>query len=116
MPATFPESGPDDAQPLSDHERRVIGDLESELAESAPDLTDAFTRADKTLARSAMSGADRVLQAVAVLVVLAVLLPSEWRTVLAVFGVLSGAVALALWVDSRAGDPRSRHSRHRYRS
>lgn len=105
MATTSPGSGSDDARPLSEREHRILGELDEELTEAAPDLAETFATAGAPRTGPAVFTADRVLSAIAILVILAVLLPAEWLAAISVIGVLLGATGLGIWLGPRDGDP-----------
>lgn len=108
MPTTSPRPDPDDARPLSDHEHRILHELDHDLTESAPELAETFANARAPRAPAGAVTVDRVARAVAVLVVLIVVIPTEWLIVLSVIGVMLGAAGLGLWLGPRDPD-RSNH-------
>ena len=101
MAITSPGSGPDEAHPLSDRERRILGELDDNLTEDAPELAETFATAEVPPNGSTVFTPDRVASAFAILVILVVLLPAEWLAALAVIGVLVGATAIGIWLGPR---------------
>jgi len=74
------------ASPLNRDEQRCLADLESELRRSDPDLDSEMS----SLARDEQFSLDRVLQAVAIAVIVLVLVPTEWLAGILSFGLLLG--------------------------
>ncbi|MBP2369486.1 DUF3040 domain-containing protein [Pseudonocardia parietis] len=81
------------ARPLNRAEERSLSDLESELSRSDPDLNSEMSSLESTGgARGAVDRAplDRILQGVAIGVIVLVLVPGEWLAGLLSFGLLLG--------------------------
>lgn len=93
-PPSQPAGGPPDpdprsgARPLDRKEERTLAGLEGELRRSDPDLDSEMAALETTGARR--SSVDRVLQAVAVGVIVLVLVPTEWVAGVLSFGLLLG--------------------------
>ena len=87
-----PEPRPS-AEPLNRAEERSLSDLEKELRSSDPDLESEMSSLESTGAGSGAADRaplDRILQAVAIGVIVLVLVPNEWLAGLLSFGLLLG--------------------------
>ncbi|ANY08531.1 DUF3040 domain-containing protein [Pseudonocardia sp. HH130630-07] len=100
VPDPDPRSG---ARPLDRAEERALSGLEGELRRSDPGLDSEMAVLEDS-ARSAAPGgsADRVLQAVAVAVIVLVLVPTDWLAGFLSFGLLLGVPAAMALIAARA--------------
>ena len=90
--APDPEPHPS-ARPLDRGEERSLSDLEKQLRSSDPDLESEMSSLESTgTGRSVLDGVpiDRILQAVAVGVIVLVLVPTNWLAGILSFGLLLG--------------------------
>lgn len=94
MPSMSPVPPPDDPTPLSAREQRVLDELERDLGDVDQPQADG-----PDAARPPPRHLDAAARSVAVIVVLLVVLPGQWRAAVTLFAVLAGAVALGLWLD-----------------
>lgn len=100
-----PSPRPDDPRPLDPREERILAEISRDLGEEAPEpgAGSAGARTPGPPARH-----DRFVAAIAVLVILAVVLPAPWFAGVLVIVVMGGPVMLAaaLLPDSRPGPSR----------
>lgn len=116
LPPSSSAGGPDPeprphAAPLDRAEERSLAGLEDELRRSDPDL-DGEMAALAAARRVGPGGtADRVLQVIAIAVIVGVLLPGEWLPVVLSLGLLVGVPVAMAVIAARAtrepgpGDP-----------
>lgn len=86
------------ASPLNRDEERSLADLEGELRRSDPDLESEMS----SLARDERFSLDRVLQAVAIAVIVLVLVPTDWLAGILSFGLLLGIPFAMAMIAARA--------------
>ncbi|MFP5070440.1 DUF3040 domain-containing protein [Pseudonocardia nantongensis] len=111
-PSTPPPGGPDPeprphAVPLNRSEERTLSGLENDLRRSDPGLDTEMSALNAAGAGSGWDAlgrgtADRVLQAVAIGVIVLVLLPGEWLAAVLSFGLLLGVPFAMAMVAARA--------------
>ena len=89
------------ARPLDRDEELRLSGLEQELRRSDPELDTELTAPHRP-ARAAGGRADRILQAVAITVIVLVIVPSDWVAGLLSFGLLLGIPAAMAWIAVRA--------------
>jgi hypothetical protein len=104
---TLPTPGPQDPEPLSVREKKILAQIEGDLESADPGLVDLSTTVGRGQ-RPPVWRTDRVLQAVAVLVIALTILPRQWLLVLIIVGVLAGPpLTLILTARPNLGkDPR----------
>jgi hypothetical protein len=109
MPEPDPRHG---ARPLDRDEERALAGLEGELRRSDPDLDTGMTALETTEAQPAAGhgSADRVLQAVAIGVIVLVLVPGEWLAGILSFGLLLGVPFAMAMIAARARRDSARRS------
>lgn len=78
------------ASPLNRDEERSLADLEGELRRSDPDLESDMSSLEARRASQDHFSLDRVLQAVAIAVIVLVLVPADWLAGILSFGLLLG--------------------------
>ncbi|WP_224386217.1 DUF3040 domain-containing protein [Pseudonocardia sp. ICBG1293] len=86
------------ARPLDRDEELRLSGLEQELRRSDPELDTELGAPP----RPAGGRADRILQAVAIAVIVLVVVPGEWVAGLLSFGLLLGIPAAMAWIAVRA--------------
>lgn len=86
---TLPSPGPQDPEPLSVREKKILAQIEGALESADPGLVDLSTTVGRAQRPPAWR-TDRVLQAVAVLVIAVTILPGQWVLVLIIVAVLAG--------------------------
>lgn len=105
---TVPHSGPSDPDPdpLSAREQRILSGIEADLAHSAPQLVEL---SDSLRSRRPLSTpkADRLLQLLAILVIVLLVVPAPWLQVLALVAIMLGLPLAAVGIGRRGtGDRR----------
>lgn len=86
---TLPSPGPQDPEPLSVREKKILAQIEGGLESSDPSLANLSTTVGRRQ-RPPVWRTDRVLQAMAVLVIVVTILPGPWLFVLIIIGILAG--------------------------
>ncbi|MCW0212529.1 MAG: DUF3040 domain-containing protein [Pseudonocardia sp.] len=94
---------PHDPEPLSSREKRILAQIEGELAAAAPEL-DTLSSTVGRSRRTPPWRTDHVLQAAAVVVIAIALLPGRWLLTLLVFAVLAGPPIAAILTARRRPD------------
>lgn len=89
------------ARPLDRDEELRLSALEQELRRSDPRLDTELTAPHRP-SRAAGGRVDRILQAVAITVIVLVLVPGDWIAGLLSFGLLLGIPVVMAWIAVRA--------------
>lgn len=107
LPPSSPGGGTGDpdphpsARPLDRDEELRLSALEQELRRSDPRLDTELTAPHRP-SRAAGGRVDRILQAVAITVIVLVLVPGDWIAGLLSFGLLLGIPVVMAWIAVRA--------------
>lgn len=89
----LPHPAPGEPDPLSEQQRKILSAIEAELTETAPELerlSDTFDAGS-----GSGPGLDRLLQIVAVAVIVVAIVPDSWLPALLVFAVMTGLPLVA---------------------
>lgn len=86
--STFQYPAPGEPDPLSAREKRILSDIETELVETAPELSHLC----RVLGRASPSrpSLDRVLQIAAAVVIFLLIVPATWLPAVLVVAVMAG--------------------------
>lgn len=106
---TLPRPGPEDPNPLSAREKKVLTQIEDDLVASAPELSALADSLGRGPPRS-WTTMDRVVRVGLAIVLVLAVVPAQWLPVLMVFGIMVGlpvAATLVGWWGP--GEPPNRH-------
>ena len=97
---TLQPPSPGEPQPLSARERKVLANIENDLCSGDPQLAALSNTVGADHRRE--PGFNEFLQVVAIIAILALILPTAWTMILGLLLMMAGPPVLSMWATRRA--------------